>query len=473
MRSGESVPKVEFAGIPDFDVSRGPHAAAPATNPHFVALAARFCAHYDAGMSLSTAEERRALECLEPHALAQHQLQRLNELLDRILPDNRFYATKLAEIKRPVRSMGQLASWPFTYKTELLGSPQGHDLAANRTWPVERYSRLHRTSGTHGRPLTVLDTAEDWQWWIDCWQYVLDAAEVTANDCALMAFSFGPFIGFWSAYDALAARGCLLVPTGGVTTLGRLELARTSQATVLCCTPSYALHMAEVAADNQFDVAGLGLRRIIVAGEPGGSVPAVRARIEAAWNAKVLDHCGATEIGPWGYGDLNGTSVSVNESQFIAEFMSVSTGTPAAEGELAELVLTTLGRYGSPAIRYRTGDLVRPLWHAEGPSRFVRLDGGILSRTDDMLVVRGVNIFPSSIEQIIRSFPEIVEFRAIVYKAAHLDQLRLEVEDRLNDPARIAQELQLRLGLSVEVQPVPLGSLPRFEGKGKRFIDRR
>ena len=239
-----------------------------------------------------------------------------------------------------------------------------------------------------------------------------------------MAFSFGPFIGFWSAYDALAARGCLLVPTGGVSTLGRLELARTSQATVVCCTPSYALHLAEVAADNKFDVAGLGVRRIIVAGEPGGSVGAVRARIEAVWNAKVIDHCGATEVGPWGYGDLTGASVSVNESEFIAEFLSVATGTPAAEGELAELVLTTLGRYGSPTIRYRTGDLVRPVWHGEGPSRFVRLDGGILGRTDDMLVVRGVNIFPSSIEQIVRSFPEVVEFRAIVYKAAHLDQLR-------------------------------------------------
>jgi phenylacetate-CoA ligase len=424
-------------------------------------------------MAPSTAAERRALETLEPHALAEHQLRRLNELLDRILPENRFYAAKLADIKRPVRRLDELSKWPFTYKTELLGSLHGHDMAANRTWPAERYVRFHRTSGTHGRPLVVLDTAEDWQWWIDCWQFVLDAAGVTSDDCALMAFSFGPFVGFWSAYDALAARGCLLVPTGGISTLGRLELARTSQATVVCCTPSYALHLAEVAAENKFDVAGLGVRRIIVAGEPGGSVGAVRARIEAVWNAKVIDHCGATEVGPWGYGDMAGGSVSVNESEFIAEFLSVATGTPAAEGELAELVLTTLARYGSPTIRYRTGDLVRPVWHGEGPSRFVRLEGGILGRTDDMLIVRGVNIFPSSIEHIVRSFPEVVEFRAIVYKAAHLDQLRLEVEDRLNEPERIAQELQLRLGLSVEVQPVPLGSLPRFEGKGKRFIDRR
>ena len=424
-------------------------------------------------MIASTADQRRELEALDGHALAQHQLRRLNELLERILPDNAFYAAKLGSVEWPLTSLDEFGRWPFTYKEELIGSADHHDLAKNRTWPLERYARLHRTSGTHGRPMIVLDTAEDWQWWLECWQYTLDAAEVTAGDRVLMAFSFGPFVGFWSAYDALAQRGCLVVPTGGVSTLGRLELARSSRASVVCCTPSYALHLAEVGADNAIDVGALGVRRLILAGEPGGSVPAVRARIETAWNAKVLDHCGATEIGPWGFGDLAGSGVRVIESEFLAEFLSVATGTPAGEGELAELVLTTLGRAGSPVIRYRTGDLVRPTWHGDGPSRFVKLEGGILGRTDDMLVVRGVNIFPSAIEQIVRSFPEIVEFRTIVYTETELDQLLVEVEDRLNEPQRVADELQLRLGLSVEVRPVPLSSLPRFEGKGRRVVDRR
>ncbi len=426
-------------------------------------------------MNFTTAEERRKLESLDARALASHQLRRFDKLLDTILPHNEFYAAKLSGVTRPIRSLDAFAALPFTFKEELLSHPHGHDLAKNHTWPIEKYARFHQTSGTHGRPMIVLDTADDWAWWLECWQYVLDSAEVNAGDRALMAFSFGPFIGFWSAYDALAERGCLVVPTGGVNTLGRLELARASKATVVCCTPSYALHLAEIGAKHKLDVGSLGVRRLILAGEPGGSVPAVRSRIEALWRAKVVDHCGATEVGAWGFGDLGGNFVRVIESEFIAEFLSVSTGTSAAEGELAELVITSLGRAGSPVIRYRTGDLVRPTWRSDGDgtSRFVRLDGGVLGRTDDMLIVRGVNVFPSSIEQIVRSFPEVVEFRAIIDRDSQLDRLTIEIEDRLDEPERVARELQLRLGLSVEVRTVPLGSLPRYEGKGKRFTDRR
>ena len=163
----------------------------------------------------------------------------------------------------------------------------------------------------------------------------------------------------------------------------------------------------------------------------------------------------------------------MNEISFLPEFLSVETGEPAVEGELAELVLTTLGRTGCPVIRYRTGDLVRPTWPATGPNRFVLLEGGVLGRADDMLVIRGVNIFPSSIEQIIAMFPEVVEWRTTAHKAGEMDALTVEIEDHLSQPERVAHELQLRLGLRVDVKCVPLGSLPRSEGKGKRFIDKR
>ncbi len=424
-------------------------------------------------MSLPPPDERRRLESMNAEELAAYQLARLNRLLESVLPHNRFYAEKLTDLSLPLTSLEQLEQLPYTFKDELVGGVHGADLAANLTFPLERYVHYHRTSGTRGRPMVVLDTAEDWEWWIATWQYVLDAARMVPADRALMAFSFGPFIGFWSAHDAVAARGAMVIPSGGLSSLARLELLRSSGATCVFCTPSYALHLAETAAENQLDVASLDVAHVIVAGEPGGSIPTLRRRIEQAWDARVIDHAGASEVGPWGYADERGTGLHVVESEFIAEFLSVDTGKPAGEGELSELVLTTLGRAGSPVIRYRTGDLVRPSWSYEGPNNFVFLEGGVLGRADDMLIIRGVNIFPTSVEQILRGFPEIVEYRIVARKVSEMDTLAVEIEDRLQDPDRVARELRLRLGLKVRVDSVPLGSLPRFEGKGKRFVDER
>ncbi|HZN33993.1 MAG TPA: AMP-binding protein [Pirellulaceae bacterium] len=421
-------------------------------------------------MLRATPDDRRRQQQMPREGLAQHQLFRLRKLLTEIVPHNRFYSEKLGLVDCDLASLADLERLPFTFKDELVTAPSADEFAANLTYPLERYVRYHHTSGTRGRPLPVLDTAEDWQWWIELWQFVLDQAEVGPEDRALLAFSFGPFIGFWSAHDATVARGTMVIPSGGMNTLSRVELARRMRATVLFCTPSYALRLAEIALENRVDPASLDVRRIVVAGEPGGSVPALRRRIESLWNARLIDHAGASEIGPWGVGDREGRGLFVIETEFIAEFRSLATGGPADDGEISELILTTLGRYGSPVIRYRTGDVVRPRFAAEG---FVLLEGGVLGRADDMLIVRGVNIFPSSVEQILRAFPEVVEFRVTAQRQGSLDSLLVEIEDRLNNPDRIARELQLRLGLKVEVRPAPIGSLPRFEGKGKRFHDQR
>jgi phenylacetate-CoA ligase len=428
---------------------------------------------YDSEMLRTTHIERRRQESLPRPALRALQLEKLNRMLQHVLPHNRFYAEKLGNIKLPLTSLDELSQLPFTFKQELSLDLPHHEFAANLTFPIEHYVRFHRTSGTRGRPMMVLDTAHDWQWWLEVWQFVLDAAEIGAEDRIFMAFSFGPFVGFWSAFDAVIARGALTVPGGGMSTLQRIESIRSCRATTVFCTPSYALHMAEVAAENQIDVAGLDVRRIVVAGEPGGSVPGTRRRIETAWNARVVDHGGASEVGPWGYADRNDRGLHILETEFIAEFLSVETGLPAQDGELSELVLTNLGRFGSPVVRYRTGDLVRPRWSETESNRFVLLEGGILSRADDMMIIRGVNVFPSSIEQILRSFPEVMEYRLTVRKQGAMDELHIEMEDRLDEPARVARELQVRLGLKVEVRCVALGSLPRFEGKGKRFVDQR
>lgn len=424
-------------------------------------------------MPLRTFEERRRLESLDAAALRAHQLTRFNELIAQILPENAFYAEKLASIRFPLDSLDRLSELPFTFKEELLADGGRSDAAANLTYPRERYSRLHRTSGTRGRPLVVLDTADDWARWMDIWQHVFDAGEVAEADTVFFAFSFGPYIGFWSALDAAIARGCLVVPGGGMNTATRLEMMRQSRATVICCTPSYALHLAEVATERNVDPRSCGIRTVILAGEPGGSIPAVRRSIEQSWNARVIDHAGASEVGPWGFGDAAGDGLYVNEADFIAEFLSLATGQPARDGEPAELVLTSLFRPGLPIIRYRTGDVVKPRREHRFPRRFAFLEGGIVGRTDDMLIIRGVNIFPSALDQIVRGFPEIVEYRVTVRSHGAMDALEIEIEDRLEQPGRVADEFRVRLGLKVEIRCVPIGTLPRFEGKGRRVVDER
>lgn len=424
-------------------------------------------------MSRSNAEQRRRNEALDRAALADVQLAKLNDMLTALRPVNQFYAQKLANVRLPLRSLDELAELPLTTKEELLQPSPDRDAPANLTWPLDRYVRFHQTSGTRGRPLPVYDTADDWQWWVECWQYVLDAADVTGSDRAMLAFSFGPFIGFWSAHDALSSRGVMTIPGGGLSSLARLDVIERTGATVLLCTPTYALHLVEVAEEHKLSLARTSIERIIVAGEPGGSSPAIRQRIEDAWSARVIDHSGASEVGPWGYGDATGRGLHVLETQFIAEFLSVERGELAAAGELSHLILTTLGRWGMPVIRYRTGDLVRPEWPEEGPNRFVRLRGGVLGRADDMLIVRGMNIYPAAIEQILRSFPEVVEYRMTARKRGEMDEVVVEVEDRAQEPARIADELRLRLGLKIDVRLAPPMTLPRFEGKGRRFVDQR
>jgi phenylacetate-CoA ligase len=416
---------------------------------------------------------RQALVRLDRQSLERRQLRRLNTLLDEILPANQLYARKLADCRIPLPNLYDLLQFPFTTKQELSGTGSNGRYAANLTYPLNHYTRFHRTSGTRGRPIIVVDTPHDWSWWIDCWQYLLDAAKITSTDRVVMAFRYGPQIGFWSAHDALLERGAMVLPAGGLKSRARLDLIAGGGATALFCTPTYALHLAAVAEERGINPAALNIRCVVVAGEPGGSLPATRARIEAAWGATVIDHAGATEVGPWGYGEADGRGLRVIETEFIAEFLSIDTDKPAASGELAQLVVTSLGRAGAPVIRYRTGDLVRPRWATDGSNQFVLLEGGLLGRTDDMMIVRGVNIFPSAVEQILHGFPEVVEYRLIARRVGTKDQLQIEVEDRMQRPQRIADELRLRLGLKVNVRTVPLGSLPRGEDLAKRFVDER
>jgi len=420
--------------------------------------------------------------------LERWQCQRLNRLLPAILESNRFYQDKFKGLSVPLRSLDEWKLFPTTSKPELSEKANFQGLAPHLSFPMIRYTRFHRTSGTTGKPLIILDTPDDWKDWIEAWQFVLDAAEIYAADVVFMAFSFGPFIGFWTAQDACLARGCRVVPGGGLSTLARIDLLRDSGASVLFSTPTYAMHLAETANGNGIDPRQLGIRKLIVAGEPGGSVSIIRKRLEDAFEARVTDHAGATEIGAWGFGTPDGCSLEIIESHFIAEFETIESTTLSPQkmafhsdaqfkGPLCELILTNLNRSGAPALRFRTGDIVCPAIVEIGQDgagfASTILQGGILGRADQMMTVRGVNVFPSAIEAIVRSFAEIGEYRMIATKVGTRDELTLQIEDSLHSPKRLADKLDSSLGLRIEVKEVPFGTLESFADKAKRFIDRR
>jgi phenylacetate-CoA ligase len=244
---------------------------------------------------------------------------------------------------------------------------------------------------------------------------------------------------------------------------------------VLVCTPTYALHLAEVARETGVDPANSSIRITIQAGEPGASLPSVKRKIEKAWGARCFDHAGASEVGAWGFESQAADGMHLNEDQFIFEVLDPVTDDPANEGEL---IISNLGRVGMPVIRYRTGDRVKlkSVNNADGTQCRV-LDGGIIGRADDLLVVRGINVFPSAIENIVREFSDVGEFAVDIYRNNELDEIEIKLEINHADPealaAEVAQELYDRLSLRVTAQPVSFGSLPLFDLKARRFTDHR
>ena len=415
-------------------------------------------------------------------ALNRTQLAELQKLLSAIRPANGFYETKLG----PAGMGADLASLeefrqrcPFTTKAELVADHQSHPpYSSNLTFPLSRYTRVHQTSGTSGQPMRWLDTPESWQWMVENWCDIFEAAGVNSEDRIFFAFSFGPFIGFWLAFEAGEALGALSIPGGGLSSAARLRSIFTHQANVLCCTPTYALRLAEVAKTEDVNLGDSPVKTIVVAGEPGGSIPATRKRLEEAWpGATIFDHHGMTEVGPVTYQcPAQPGILHVLEQAYLPEIIHPETSEPVTDGETGELVLTTLGRHGSPLLRYRTGDLVKSTGCS--PCSCGRhdlgLEGGILGRTDDMVVVRGVNVYPSAVEEIVRSVGGVAEYRVEINQADTLTEMSVEVEPEAADDENLAKRLaisfQENLSLRVPIRLAEPNSLPRFELKAKRWI---
>ena len=412
------------------------------------------------------------------------QLTKLRGLLDAVLAGNPFYQRKLeaARAKLPFTALSEFTGGvAFTTRHELVRDrleqpPYGTDL----TYPTDRYVRCHQTSGTTTVPIRWLDTRESWDHIVGNWIQILGRAGITRQDRFFFAFSFGPFLGFWLALDAVLRLGCFCFPGGSMTSPARAQAILDNGITVLCCTPTYAQYLGEVAREKGLDPGKSRVRLIVVAGESGGSIPSTRNRIERLWpGATVFDHHGMTEVGPVSYQcPARPGALHVLEGAYLAEVIHPQTGSAIKAGETGELVLTTLDRIGSPLLRYRTGDLVKPQWHSPCPCgrHELALEGGILGRTDDMVVVRGVNVYPSLIEEIVRACPEVAEYRVQLDCRQAMAELSLELEPAADCVApkslqqRLEQSFKSALNLRVPVQLLAPGSLPRFEMKSQRWV---
>jgi phenylacetate-CoA ligase len=427
------------------------------------------------------------IETAPRRTLRQLQEERLRAQVRHAHANSAFYRAKLdgAGVKpEQIRDLDDLARVPFTTKDELK-----RDQAEHPPWgtvlavPVEQCLRVHMTSATTGRPLAFLDTREDWHGFYHSYARSLWAFGVRPADMVMAAFSYGPWIGYWSGFYAAQDVGCLVYPAGGLSTEQRLDALRTYPITVLGCTPSYALFLAEQAARKGLDLAKETEIRITWhTGEPGASIPATKARIEAAFGARAFDLPGLTEIAAWGFEcDARAGLIHVHEDYCYPEVLD-DHDRPVRAGERGELVLTSLYRQAMPLLRYRTRDLVQL---ADRPCpcgrTLVAFEGGVLARLDDMKKVRGIIVYPRRIEEIVRAQPGVDEFQIVLRRVEGLDDIlvridpapALSLEERGRLAGILAEALRVGLGIRVNVEATEPGDLPRWDHKARRVRDER
>ncbi len=347
--------------------------------------------------------------------------------------------------------------------------------------------RVHTTSGTTGRgPLRALDSRKDWAWIAEMWCYGIWGCGVRPGDTSYIAFGYGSFIGFWGLHYAMEKMGVLNVPGGAQTTEARVRQIVEFGATVVASTPTYALRLAQEAAERDIDLRGSDVSRVILSGEPAGSIPQTKALIEEQWGAKAFDTAGMTEIGTIMVFECEhqpgGTHII--EDHMIEEVIDPATLEPVQYGHRGERVVTSFGRGAIPLIRYRTGDLVCkvPASTCECGRGFDIYEGGILGRVDDMKIVRGTNVYPRAIEAIVREFREVDEFQTVITREGIRDEITLRVEMKpgfsQDGWEALSDDLHRRLalaheGLNFRVELADAGALPRFELKAKRTVDQR
>lgn len=423
--------------------------------------------------------------------LEKLQLRKLKRLLRFAYEHSPLWQRKLrAANLRPedIQTLEDIENIPFLTRQELMeaqaGPPPFGDAVAHGP---ERVVRYHQTSGSSGRmPLRIVDTWRDWEWVSEMWCYGMWAFGVRETDVVYLAYNYGNFIGFWGAHYAAEKIGAMTIPGGGMSSEERIRRLLELGATVLVCTPTYARRLATVAQEMGIDlVRDSKIRLLIHAGEPGAQVPATKKMLQELWGAKVGDFPGMSETGgstSYECAEQCGGN-HILEDHYIQEVIEPGGTKRLGYGEIGELVITSFGREAIPLIRYRTGDLVRRVEssYCSCGRTFDLYLGGILGRADDMKVVRGVNIFPTTVENIVRGFPEVGEYELVIYEKDGDDRVELRVEassslgreDYGRLASAIAQELYAAHSMKFDVEVLPPGSLPQFELKAKRLRDLR
>jgi phenylacetate-CoA ligase len=359
--------------------------------------------------------------------------------------------------------------------------PYGDMLAV----PLERVTIYHQTSGTTGQPVYQADSWQDWDWWAEAWACLLYAQGYRDYDRLFLPFGYNIFVAFWGAHYGAEKLGCEVVPGGVLDTEARILKMQELRATSMAATPTYVLGMADAARRKLgIDPAkDLQIRRITVAGEAGGSVPATKKRMEEAWGAKVYDHVGATEIGAWSFECRYQSGLHINEALFLVEIEDIDSGEIITEpGRRGKMVVTALDRMAQPCIRFDSKDVIELSPDKCECGRTYRLlKGGVIGRADDITKVKGVLLAPTSIEEVVRSIPELSdEYEVLVTKKGDLDDITLKVELTPGQQsnietirAKLVDQLRVRTNLGYNLEFHEYGTLPRYDVKAKRFKDLR
>ncbi|KAF0234003.1 MAG: phenylacetate-CoA [Desulfovibrionaceae bacterium] len=424
-------------------------------------------------------------ESMDRAQLAQLQLERLQSTLTRVARNVPYYRKTFGQLgidPDDFRSLDDLARLPFTTKSVLRDAyPYGFFAV-----PLREVLRLHASSGTTGKATVVGYTAGDLKKWGALTARILTAGGVTREDVVQIAFNFGLFTGGFGFLQGAEALGAALVPASSGNTRRQVAIMQDFKTSVLVCTPSYALYLAQTMEEMDVNANALSLRHGLFGAECWSET--ARAQIEDRLKLTATDNYGISEVmGPGVAGEcLEKNGLHLNEDHFLAEVIDPATGEPVPDGEVGELVITTLTKEAFPLIRFRTGDLTRILPGACPCGRTLKRMERVRGRVDDMLIIRGVNVFPSQIEAVLLDIEGTTpQWRVVLERERGLDKATVELEvaekfvfDRIADQQKFLESARKRLaselGVGFEVRMTEPGALaPSEDGKTRRVLDKR